>query len=118
MLKSCLALLSIIVSTACSGHHDPAHPRDLTGRWVRLRDDHTWGDTMEFRADGSLAGSTGYSIPKVLTWRIERAPNGGPARYCTKFGTVDGFCREYRLNGDTLELLGGTHGSTFFRRVR
>lgn len=73
---------------------------------------------MEFRADGSLAGSTGYSIPKVLTWRIERMPNGGPAQYCTKMGNVPGFCREYRLDGDTLELLGGTHGSTFFRRVR
>lgn len=72
---------------------------------------------MEFRADGSLAGSEGYPVPKVLTWRIERSPNGGPVQYCTRLANESGFCRPYRLNGDTLELIGGMHGSTFFRRV-
>lgn len=108
----------MLAITACSMNRDPAHPRNLTGHWVRLREDRTWGDTMEFRADGSLAGSAGYDVPKILTWRIERDPNGGASHYCTSFGKVPGFCRAYRLNGDTLELLGGTQGTTFFRRVR
>ena len=72
---------------------------------------------MEFRADGSLAGSTGYNVPKILTWRIERDTNGGASQYCASFGKSPGFCRAYRLNGDTLELLGGPRGTTVFRRV-
>ena len=30
----------------------------------------------------------------------------------------DGLCRDFRLAGDTLEMLGGPHGNATFRRVR
>jgi hypothetical protein len=116
-MKARLASLLLLAAAACSVHRDPAHPRDLTGRWVRLREDSTWGDTMDFRTDGALTGSAGYAVSKVLTWRVQPDPNGGPLQYCASLANVTGFCRAFRLHGDTLELLGGTRGPTFFRRV-
>lgn len=117
-MKARFASLLVIAVAACSVHRDPAHPRDLTGRWVRLREDGTWGDTMDFRSDGSLAGSAGYRVPKVLSWRVQPAAAGAPPQYCASFANVPAFCRAFRLRGDTLELLDGSHGPTFFRRVR
>ena len=113
--------ISLIVAlgvAACSGssQSNPAHPENLTGRWVRLREDKTWGDTMEFRPDGSMRGSAGYPIPPTLTWEVKR-DSSGAQQYCAMQGTI-GFCRIYRLSGDTLQMFGGPRGNTTFRRVR
>ena len=105
--------------TSCAGGsqgESSAHPAKLTGRWVRLKEDQTWGDTMEFAPDGKLHGSAGYPVPSSLKWEVKR-DSTGTEEYCAKQGPM-GFCRKYRLSGDTLELLGAARGSTLFRRVR
>ena len=113
------SLLGLLVAlTACggsSGHASTSQPVELTGRWVRLRPDSTWGDTMDFRADGSLAGSAGYGVPPNLRWEIKH-DSAGKAQYCATDGS-NGFCRPYRLTSDRLELIGGPGGRTIFRRV-
>jgi hypothetical protein len=115
----CLTVVVLALSAAACAdavERDPAHPADFTGRWVRLRPDRTWGDTMEFVADGTIRGSVGYPVPPTLHWNVKR-DSSGTSQYCALQGTM-GFCRSYRMNADTLELLGGMQGSTFFRRVR
>ena len=112
-----VATVLIVLITACTRSADNSpHPANLLGRWVRLREDQSWGDTMEFKSDGSLGGSTGYKIPPTLRWEIKRDANG-KAQYCAT-QTDMGFCRDYRLSGDTLEMLGGPRGKTIFRRVK
>lgn len=99
-----------------SGQDASPHPANLTGRWVRLKEDQSWGDTMEFAPDGKLHGSVGYPVPPSLTWEVKR-DSSGTAQYCAMQGS-EGFCRTYRLSGDTLEMIGGARGNTLFRRVR
>lgn len=115
---SAAALVATLAITACTGSDDAntPHPSSLLGRWVRLREDQSWGDTMEFRPDGSMRGSVGYPIPPTLRWEIKRDPQG-KAQYCAMQGEI-GFCRDYRLSGDTLEMFGGPRGNTIFRRVK
>ena len=112
------ACAMLIAATACadSSRGDGAHPADLTGRWLRLRQDGSWGDTMQFNPDGTLGGSTGYPVPLTLRWEVKRDAHGA-AQYCAMQGN-DGFCRDFRLRGDTLEMFGGPQGNTTFRRVR
>jgi hypothetical protein len=109
--------LLLLVAAACADSaRDSAHPAELVGRWVRLRPDRSWGDTMEFRPDGSLLGSAGYPVPPTLRWEVKRSA-GGVRQYCAAQGE-NGFCRDYHISGDTLEMLGGPQGNTTFRRVR
>jgi len=112
------AFLLVTAVAACtdSAQREPAHPDNLTGRWLRLRPDGSWGDTMTFSPDGTLLGSQGYPVPPSLRWEVKRDVNGVP-QYCAAQGP-DGFCRNFRLAGDTLEMLGGPQGNTTFRRVR
>ena len=112
------AFVIALAVIACSGsaQSNPAHPETFVGRWVRLREDKTWGDTMEFMPDGSMRGSTGYPIPPTLQWEVKRDASGTP-QYCAMQANI-GFCRNYRFSGDTLEMFGGPRGNTIFRRVR
>ena len=110
MVIACLAVI------ACADRAgDNAHPSELVGRWVRMRPDRSWGDTMEFRPDGRLVGSTGYPVPPTLQWEVKRSTDG-VLQYCAAQGE-NGFCRTYHLSGDTLEMVGGPQGNTTFRRV-
>ena len=115
--RAALALVAAAIAACAdsSAVGGGPHPREFTGRWVRLREDRTWGDTMEFAADGSLHGSAGYPIPPSLRWEVKR-DSSGAAQYCANQGT-EGFCRTYRFSGDTLEMVGGPQGNTLFRRV-
>jgi hypothetical protein len=116
-MRVVLTVLSVLL-IACSdtAQGSAAHPANLVGRWVRWREDQTWGDTMEFRPDGTLRGSTGYPIPPTLTWEVKRAANGD-MQYCASQANT-GFCRNYHFSGDTLFMVGGPRGDTKFRRVR
>jgi hypothetical protein len=112
-----LALAIGIAACGRISHRSPVtHPAELTGRWVRLRKDGTWGDTMVFRADGSVRGSAGYVVPAGLRWRVNPDTTGGRVFCAEVYGT--GFCRPYRLRAGTLELVGGPQGTTVFRRAR
>ncbi len=111
-------LTAMLAATACadSGRETSPHPANLTGRWVRLKQDHTWGDTMEFMPDGAIHGSATYPVPSNLRWEIRYDSVAGP-QYCAL--QIDaGFCRPYHLQGDTLRMIGGPQGDTQFRRVR
>jgi hypothetical protein len=115
VLAAAFVLTGIIACTTSADANSP-HPTNLLGRWVRLRENQSWGDTMEFRPDGSMRGSAGYVIPPTLHWEIKRDARG-TAQYCATQADI-GFCRNYRLSGDTLEMFGGPRGNTIFRRVR
>ena len=112
------ALLLSFIAGACtdSARTEPAHPDYLTGRWLRLRPDNSWGDTMTFSPDGTLLGSQGYPVPSSLVWEVKRDANG-VLQYCAAEGP-NGFCRSFTISGDTLRMFGGPQGSTTFRRVR
>lgn len=117
MIRVSLTLVAVLL-TGCADavEGSAAHPANLVGRWVRWREDQTWGDTMEFRPNGSIGGSAGYPVPPNLRWEVKRAANGD-MQYCAL--QIDaGFCRNYRLTGDTLFMFGGPRGDTKFRRVR
>ena len=112
------ALGTLVLLAACSdsAQRDPAHPDYLAGRWVRLRPDNSWGDTMTFSPDGTLLGSQGYPVPPSLRWEVKKDANGTP-QYCAAQGP-NGFCRDFSISGDTLRMIGGPQGNTTFRRVR
>ena len=113
-----ISVLALIAVAACAdaSQRDPAHPGELAGRWLRLRADGSWGDTMTFSPDGTLLGSQGYPVPPSLQWKVKPDANGVP-QYCVA-QEGNGFCRSFTISGDTLQLLGGPQGTTTFRRVR
>jgi hypothetical protein len=116
-----LAAAALLIAggiTACAdaAQHFEQHPEYLTGRWIRLRPDNSWGDTMTFSPDGTLLGSQGYPVPPSLKWEVKRDANG-VLQYCAAQGP-NGFCRNFTISGDTLRMFGGPQGNTTFRRVR
>ena len=118
-------LTALAALAACADSVDEwatPHPSAFVGRWVRLREDGTWGDTMEFRPDGSVRGSTGYNVPPALQWEVTRdsstAAGAAEPRFCARVGQMGGFCRPFRVQADEFELIGGPGGNTRFRRVR
>jgi hypothetical protein len=117
-MQKIAALVAILLLTGCadSAQDKSPHPKNLVGQWVRLRLDQTWGDTMQFMPDGALRGSAGYPTPPNLTWEV-RHYETGKSQYCALQASV-GFCRDFRLAGDTLYMFGGPQGNTTFRRVR
>jgi hypothetical protein len=112
-----ISVLAAIAVAGCadSAQGDPAHPSVLAGRWLRLRADGSWGDTMTFSPDGTLLGSQGYPVPQSLHWNVKPGPKGVP-QYCAD-ESGNGFCRDYEILGDTLRMFGGPLGTTTFRRV-
>ena len=111
-----LGIATAFAACADSARHDPSHPDYLTGRWLRLRPDNSWGDTMTFSPDGALIGSEGYPVPPSLRWEVKKDAHG-TLQYCAAQGP-NGFCRDFSISGDTLRMLGGPQGNTTFRRVR
>lgn len=87
-------------------------PTGLVGRWVQLRDDGSWGDTVAYLADGRLRGSRGVAIPDSADWSVVtfRGSDGLCAEPVTR------TCEPFRLVGDTL-VVGEVGKYRFFRRV-
>ena len=90
-------------------------PTELVGRWVRMREDRTWGDTLEYLADGHVAGSQGHAGPPSARWGVKAGP---PRQACFWDASEGGMCRTFELRGDTLSLDSGPSAPTIFRRVR
>lgn len=110
-----VAVVAVVACADGAPEDEGPHPEALAGRWVRLRPDGRWGDTMEFRPDGEVRGSVGYAVPAGLRWEVRRDSVAG-AQYCSAVAGM-GFCRPYRLANGELQLLGGPNGDTRFRRV-
>jgi hypothetical protein len=105
----------LLVGAACiTDRAEILHPAGLTGTWTRLRADNTWGDTLEYLADGSERGSSTNPIPDSTTWAVVRWKN--IEEFCTTHVKAIS-CEQFRLEGDTL-VFGDIRKSTFFRRVR
>lgn len=100
-------------SGAGAGQRD-THPPAFVGRWVRLREDRTWGDTLELRRDGSVAGSQGHAVPPGSSWSIRE---GAVSQFCARDPREGGYCQTFQLQGDTLRLDNGPNPQTVFRRV-
>ena len=112
-----LALASLVAACArgAAPEHPLDHPREFVGRWVRLRDDRSWGDTLEYLADGRVLGSVGHPVPASARWGVRRAPRRQP-EFCAA-DEREGYCQTYRFEGQTLVLGGGPNGPSYFRRA-
>jgi|SRR6185312_11979974 len=91
------------------------HPTELVGRWVRLHADGTWGDTLEYLADGAVHGSVGNPVPPSARWAVKSNAVTGP-QFCAG-DSSDAYCQTYHLAGDRMVLDGGPSGNTTFRHV-
>ena len=95
---------------------ESARPPELTGAWVRLRADGTWGDTLQYLADGRVLGSTGHPVPATAQWSVIRSKVAGEA-FCG-WNAKDRDCQPYRLEGDTLVVGYIQQSPTYLRRAR
>ena len=109
------ALLSFCTGSEKEGTTS-SNPTALVGRWVRLREEGVWGDTLLFRADGKVAGSAGHPVPASARWVVRESPLG-TRELCVGDSAV-GSCQSFRIAGDTLVSGGGPQGPTRFRRIR
>lgn len=112
-------LLLALPLVACAPGASPSptldHPSQLVGRWVRLREDSTWGDTLVYLADGRVLGSTGHAVPPSARWGI-KAGAGGIRQFCAA-DAKEGYCQTFQLQDSALILDGGPAGPTIFRRA-
>lgn len=117
--RSVLTLAFCMGALGCAEGNEPAkpleHPHELVGRWVRLRADSTWGDTVELLADGSVRGSTGHPISPVGKWGVRAGPLG--SRMMCTADEKQNYCQTFRLDGQTMVLDNGPYGKGNLRRV-
>jgi hypothetical protein len=90
-------------------------PSEFVGRWVRLREDSTWGDTLQYLADGRVLGSSGHPVPPSARWGV-RARLAGSREFCAA-DNKEGYCQTFRLVDSVMVLDGGPSGPTYFRRA-
>jgi hypothetical protein len=113
-----LVLLGLVA--ACSGT-SPAkapmtQPANLVGRWVRLREDSTWGDTLQYLADGRVLGSTGHPVPETARWGVREGP-AGSQEFCAA-DSKEGYCQTFRFEDSIMVVGGGPSGPSYFRRAQ
>jgi hypothetical protein len=97
-----------------SGSRPLEHPSELVGRWVRLRNDSTWGDTLQYLEDGRVLGSTGHSVPASARWGVRAGP-AGSREFCAG-DDREGYCQTFRFQDSVMVLGGGPAGPSYFRR--
>jgi hypothetical protein len=90
-------------------------PAELVGRWVRLRSDSTWGDTLEYLSSGQVRGSQGHAVPPTARWGVKAGP-AGTREFCAA-DEKDAYCQTFRLEDSVMVLSGGPSGPSYFRRV-
>jgi hypothetical protein len=111
----------VVLVTACSlacgdpGYVAQSYPGALVGRWVRQDDSGAWVDTLEFRANGTVSGSTNFRVPANARWVVKRRSNGA-SRFCASDSTGSS-CHPY-VATDSLLTLVDPDGKVTFRRVR
>lgn len=117
-----IVLLSCVLTSLAACQRAPetakaplTQPASLVGRWVRLRDDGTWGDTLDYRPDGRVLGSQGHEVPPSARWGVRPGPLGSQ-ELCAADATV-AYCQTFRFVADTMLLGGGPRGPTRFRRA-
>jgi hypothetical protein len=114
-------LRSIAFVTACAlacgdpGYVAQSYPIVLVGRWVRQDATGAWVDTLEFRANGTVIGSTNFHVPANARWVVKTRFNGA-SRFCASDSTGSS-CHSY-VATDSLLTLVDPDGKANFRRVR
>ena len=105
------------LALACSRQENTPleHPTDLVGRWVRLKADSSWGDTLEYLSDGRVLGSEGNPVPATARWGTKPGPLGTHL-FCAADGS-EGACQSYRFADSVMVVGGGPSGPSYFRRV-
>jgi len=113
-----VVLVALLAAPGCAAERPPAaplsHPSELLGRWVRLRADSTWGDTLDFTKDGRILGSVGHTMPEDSHWGV-RPGSLGSHLLCAQV-EKEAYCQTYRFEGAVMVLGGGPSGPTYFRR--
>jgi hypothetical protein len=116
------AFLPLLVLGSCSpapatktAKAPMTQPSELVGRWVRLREDSTWGDTLQYLSDGRVLGSSGHSVPSSARWGV-RAGLAGTKEFCAA-DEKEGYCQTFHLEDSVMVVDGGPSGSTYFRRA-
>ena len=62
------------VILACFGVATPTP--ELAGRWVRQLENGSWGDTLDLRTDGSVAGSVSEPLRQPVRWSVRTGVAG------------------------------------------
>lgn len=110
-----MALLTGLLASACRRPDATvSQPAELSGRWARFLPDQTWGDTIEFRTDGSVVEVAHAAGPDSLRWSVVRSRAGDEA-LCLGVPPKP-TCRPYRFEGDTL-IIGRLPAQTYYRRA-
>lgn len=90
------------------------YPANLTGRWVILQADSTWADTLDFRPDGSVLGSTNHPVPPSAWWGVRT--DGSRQSICLG-DAKESTCNSYELENGVLTRDIGRQGRNVLRRV-
>ena len=116
MLHSAVALnvATILACGSRGGRSVESHPVAIAGRWVRQQEAGTPGDTIDFRTDGTVGGSTGNPVPPSARWGV--TVRNGREVFCAR-DSVESSCQTYRLHGNALMLGGGPSQTTTYHRV-
>ena len=91
-----------------------SRPRELAGRWARLRADSVWTDTLILGANGRVTDPLEVSSADSSHWSVVRSRFG--EGLCIGRGNHM-RCQPYRLEGDTL-VWGRPANPMLLRRAR
>lgn len=91
-----------------------SRPPEFVGRWARLIADTAWTDTIELFPDGRVR-SRDNTVPDSARWAVVQSRVAGQG-FCLG-PRHQPNCRDFRLEGDTLVVIGPTSRS-YWRRAR
>ena len=114
--RICLAcsILALSLLTACKRKAEPTlelHPSNVAGRYLLLRPDGRPGDTVEFRADGTIHAPYTDSTSR---WAVQT--RYGTSVFCSR-SSQEAVCRPFHLANDSLVLNSGPGTYITLRRL-
>ena len=87
------------------------HPSNIAGRWLLLRPDGTPGDTVEFRADGTIHAPYTDSTSR---WAVQT--RYGTSVFCSR-SSREAVCQPFHVANDTLLINNGPGSYITLRRI-
>src|SRR4051812_30180768 len=93
----CVSLTCGVLSTSIFENSDGTS-NEFVGQWVRLREDSTWGDTLNYLQNGRVLGSTGHDVPQSAQWGVRDGPSG-TREFCAA-DEREGYCETFRFEGE------------------
>jgi hypothetical protein len=111
-----LRIVLVGVSLACRVEPPRSNPSEFVGRWERQIDPETWGDTLDFRADGTVRGVESNPVPASARWYVSQNTSGGRT-FCVGDDKVSS-CKSFEMSNGILTVSGGPNQPSVFRRIR